>query len=71
MTLIKYLWRHAAPITNDHSNASLTSFLIQQRERYAATIHRQETVDCLKRFNARRKLKVHFVAKGVTPLGTL
>jgi len=30
---------------------------ISQRERYAATIHRQETVDCLKKFNARRKLK--------------
>ena len=30
----------------------------KQRERYAATIHRQETVDCLKKFNARRKLKV-------------
>ncbi|CBY12399.1 unnamed protein product [Oikopleura dioica] len=30
---------------------------ISQRERYAATIHRQETVECLKKFNARRKLK--------------
>lgn len=30
----------------------------QQRERVAAAVHRQETVDCLKKFNARRKLKV-------------
>ena len=44
----------------------------KQRERYAATIHRQETVDCLKRFNARRKLKVssndvidHYVITGI------
>lgn len=29
----------------------------QQRERVASAIHRQETVDCLKKFNARRKLK--------------
>ncbi|XP_052762758.1 calcium/calmodulin-dependent protein kinase type II subunit delta-like isoform X4 [Mya arenaria] len=28
-----------------------------QRERVAAAVHRQETVDCLKKFNARRKLK--------------
>lgn len=35
------------------------SFLIQQRERVAGTIHRQETVDCLRKFNARRKLKVN------------
>ncbi|XP_023215319.1 calcium/calmodulin-dependent protein kinase type II delta chain-like, partial [Centruroides sculpturatus] len=28
-----------------------------QRERVASTLHRQETVDCLKKFNARRKLK--------------
>ncbi|XP_078659685.1 calcium/calmodulin-dependent protein kinase type II delta chain-like isoform X14 [Branchiostoma floridae x Branchiostoma belcheri] len=30
---------------------------ICQRERVASQIHRQETVDCLKKFNARRKLK--------------
>ena len=30
---------------------------IYQRERVASTLHRQETVDCLKKFNARRKLK--------------
>ena len=30
---------------------------IQQRERVASMVHRQETVDCLKKFNARRKLK--------------
>ena len=32
--------------------------LLQQRERVASVVHRQETVDCLKKFNARRKLKV-------------
>lgn len=31
----------------------------QQRERVASVVHRQETVDCLKKFNARRKLKVN------------
>ncbi|XP_072037970.1 calcium/calmodulin-dependent protein kinase type II delta chain-like [Amphiura filiformis] len=30
---------------------------ICQRERVASAMHRQETVDCLKKFNARRKLK--------------
>ncbi|XP_052267344.1 calcium/calmodulin-dependent protein kinase type II delta chain-like isoform X5 [Dreissena polymorpha] len=30
---------------------------ICQRERVAAVVHRQETVECLKKFNARRKLK--------------
>ncbi|XP_014244533.1 calcium/calmodulin-dependent protein kinase type II alpha chain isoform X25 [Cimex lectularius] len=30
---------------------------ICQRERVASLVHRQETVDCLKKFNARRKLK--------------
>ncbi|XP_055298356.1 calcium/calmodulin-dependent protein kinase type II alpha chain [Sitodiplosis mosellana] len=30
---------------------------IYQRERVASSVHRQETVDCLKKFNARRKLK--------------
>nr|QHR97370.1 calcium/calmodulin-dependent protein kinase type II subunit alpha isoform C3 [Sogatella furcifera] len=30
---------------------------ICQRERVASVAHRQETVDCLKKFNARRKLK--------------
>lgn len=32
--------------------------LFQNRERVASAVHRQETVDCLKKFNARRKLKV-------------
>ena len=31
---------------------------IQNREKFASVVHRQETVDCLKKFNARRKLKV-------------
>ncbi|XP_047737933.1 calcium/calmodulin-dependent protein kinase type II delta chain, partial [Hyalella azteca] len=30
---------------------------ICQRERVASVVHRQETVDCLRKFNARRKLK--------------
>ncbi|RNA37465.1 calcium calmodulin-dependent kinase type II alpha chain isoform X8 [Brachionus plicatilis] len=30
---------------------------ICNREKFASVVHRQETVDCLKKFNARRKLK--------------
>lgn len=30
----------------------------QQRSTVASMMHRQETVECLKKFNARRKLKV-------------
>lgn len=37
---------------------SLLLLVFQQRERVASVVHRQETVDCLKKFNARRKLKV-------------
>ena len=33
------------------------NIFFQQRERVASMVHRQETVDCLKKFNARRKLK--------------
>ena len=36
---------------------TIFSFVEQQRERVASMVHRQETVDCLKKFNARRKLK--------------
>ncbi|CAH1119545.1 unnamed protein product [Phaedon cochleariae] len=32
-------------------------YILLQRERVASVVHRQETVDCLKKFNARRKLK--------------
>ena len=32
-------------------------YIFQQRERVASMVHRQETVECLKKFNARRKLK--------------
>ena len=35
----------------------ITLVIFQQRERVASVVHRQETVDCLKKFNARRKLK--------------
>lgn len=31
---------------------------LQQRSTVASMMHRQETVECLKKFNARRKLKV-------------
>ncbi|KAM3186148.1 hypothetical protein ACTXT7_004934 [Hymenolepis weldensis] len=34
---------------------SLNSFM--QPERVASSMHRQETVECLKKFNAKRKLK--------------
>lgn len=37
--------------------SSFCSFL-QQRSTVASMMHRQETVECLKKFNARRKLKV-------------
>ena len=46
----------ALPVANVMGAFSGVSF--QQRERVAAVVHRQETVDCLKKFNARRKLKV-------------
>ena len=39
------------------SDQALAHPWISQRDRYASTFHRQETVDCLKKFNARRKLK--------------
>ncbi|KAI4502216.1 hypothetical protein M0802_002898 [Mischocyttarus mexicanus] len=39
------------------ANEALKHPWICQRERVASVVHRQETVDCLKKFNARRKLK--------------
>lgn len=39
-------------------------FGFQQRSTVASMMHRQETVECLRKFNARRKLKV-----GLKPLG--
>lgn len=41
------------------SNGPVTGFLPQQRSTVASMMHRQETVECLKKFNARRKLKVN------------
>lgn len=32
--------------------------LLKQRSTVASMMHRQETVECLRKFNARRKLKV-------------
>lgn len=40
------------------NNCIILLLVLQQRERVASVVHRQETVDCLKKFNARRKLKV-------------
>lgn len=36
----------------------LLPLFLQHRSTVASCMHRQETVDCLKKFNARRKLKV-------------
>lgn len=36
----------------------VSSVNIQQRSTVASMMHRQETVECLRKFNARRKLKV-------------
>ncbi|KAL2728974.1 calcium/calmodulin-dependent protein kinase type II alpha chain isoform X22 [Vespula squamosa] len=44
------------------ANDALKHPWICQRERVASAVHRQETVDCLKKFNARRKLKVSFAS---------
>ena len=46
-------FHRALPITCEQCES-----FFQQRERIASVMHRQETVDCLKKFNARRKLKV-------------
>jgi len=39
------------------SSEALKHPWICNREKFASVVHRQETVDCLKKFNARRKLK--------------
>lgn len=36
---------------------------VQNREKVASTIHRQDTITGLKKFNARRKLKVRILTK--------
>uniref|UniRef100_A0A8D3DI24 calcium/calmodulin-dependent protein kinase n=1 Tax=Scophthalmus maximus TaxID=52904 RepID=A0A8D3DI24_SCOMX len=41
---------------------------ICQRSTVASMMHRQETVECLKKFNARRKLKVRLLAIFMSPL---
>lgn len=45
------------PAKRINASEALKHPWICQRERVAASVHRQETVDCLKKFNARRKLK--------------
>lgn len=45
------------PAKRIKSDEALKHPWICQRERVASVVHRQETVDCLKKFNARRKLK--------------
>eukprot|EP00096_Caligus_rogercresseyi_P004400 TRINITY_DN1863_c0_g1_i2.p1 TRINITY_DN1863_c0_g1~~TRINITY_DN1863_c0_g1_i2.p1 ORF type:complete len:543 (+),score=118.37 TRINITY_DN1863_c0_g1_i2:444-2072(+) len=45
------------PAKRIRSDEALKHPWICQRERVASVVHRQETVDCLKKFNARRKLK--------------
>jgi len=45
-------------LMNEEVTNQFMFVLLQQRERVASVVHRQETVDCLKKFNARRKLKV-------------
>lgn len=46
----------AAPLSALFSASASVS--LQQRSTVASMMHRQETVECLKKFNARRKLKV-------------
>ncbi|MPC82349.1 Calcium/calmodulin-dependent protein kinase type II alpha chain [Portunus trituberculatus] len=46
----------------------MLSPLPQQRERVASVVHRQETVDCLRKFNARRKLKSFLYPFPLLPL---
>ena len=46
---------------NENLTNQFMFVLLQQRERVASVVHRQETVDCLKKFNARRKLKVGII----------
>ena len=44
-------------IINCYGSLTCKFTIFQQRERVASMVHRQETVECLKKFNARRKLK--------------
>lgn len=44
------------------SDLLCSSFSPQQRSTVASMMHRQETVECLKKFNARRKLKVRLIS---------
>ena len=56
-TLKAWLWTRLIP---SHSCLCFS----QQRSTVASMMHRQETVECLKKFNARRKLKVSDLSLG-------
>lgn len=56
-----------SPPAPARTNGNICSSSPQQRERVASVVHRQETVDCLKKFNARRKLKVCTEARSACP----
>jgi len=45
------------PAKRINASEALKHPWICNREKFASVVHRQETVDCLKKFNARRKLK--------------
>ncbi|KAL7982023.1 hypothetical protein Chor_001080 [Crotalus horridus] len=49
------------PAKRIHASEALKHPWICQRSTVASMMHRQETVDCLKKFNARRKLKVRVI----------
>jgi len=42
-------------------NMQFFAFVFVQQKSIAPMVHRQQTVDSLKKFNARRKLKVYYV----------
>lgn len=55
-----FLWVYAKPFTGG-SESDIKwwlCLLFKQRSTVASMMHRQETVECLRKFNARRKLKV-------------
>ncbi|KAI3376644.1 hypothetical protein L3Q82_017080 [Scortum barcoo] len=53
---MRHVFRLKPPPMNTALSTTL-SLCLQQRSTVASMMHRQETVECLKKFNARRKLK--------------